>query len=315
MTKQRFDQLVDALRAAKDSTGSSLNLESIYYTDGNGTQHHDFKTPEQVNLRSIAKPIVCLALGVSIDEGMIWDGQKVALSMPVWPYLSQIARPATADNERAWRSVTLRDLLRSTLGHDKGLLFSKDIRGRDPASLLDYVLNYPVTKEVGHDFVYSNAGIYVLSHLISKFAGMELDQFVLERLLRRMDVSEVKWDRHGNVIAGCTGLWMNNRDLHKIGILLLKDGKWDARQLVSATFVSEMRSPQVQSPTHRYIADRAFPKWSYGLGLWICEDGSYYCDGTDGQYLVVVPTRDTVVTVLANQSDTVPISDALGLLK
>lgn len=315
MHENVFDRVLDALRAAKDSTGSPLKVESIIYTDTTGTRQHHFTAPRPVNLRSIAKPIVCLALGKAIDEGMTWDETRISLSSKIWPYLSQIVNTRSEECERAWKIVTIRDLMRSTLGHDKGLLFSKDIKDRDPDSLLDYVVNYPISGSVGKDFVYSNAGAFVLSNLISKFSRIDLDRFVGDRLLSPIGICDVSWDKFGQTVAGCTGLWMSNVDLHKVGVLLLNDGRIDGEQLVPASHIAEMRQAQVTAPTHRYIAERAFPKWSYGLCLWICEDGTYYCDGTDGQYLIVLPRQEAVITVVASQPDTVPISEALGLFK
>lgn len=310
-----FDRVVEALQSSRDSNGSSLNIESLIYTDDKGTRQHQFTPTRQVNLRSIAKPIACLALGKGIDQGMIWDGEAVSLSTKVWPLLSKIVETRTVEIEDAWKQVTIRDLLRSTIGHQTGLLFSKDIKGRDPNSLLDYVVSQPITGKVGRDFVYSNAGLFVLSSLISKFSGVDLDQFVQDLLFSPLGVHDVKWERFGRTVAGCTGLWMSNVDLHRVGRLLLNDGSIDGVQIVPAAFIAEMRTPQVPGPTHRFVLGRAFPKWSYGLCLWICEDGTYYCDGTDGQYLIVFPNKKAVATLLASQPDTVPISDSLGLFK
>jgi CubicO group peptidase (beta-lactamase class C family) len=310
-----FEKVVQSLQGATDKSGSNLNMESVICTDAEGTKSHYFQEPGLVNLRSIAKPIACLAFGVAIEQGLVLDGVDITLETPIWRFISSYARIEDRGNLLSWQRVTFRDLLRVTLGHDKGLMFSKDIKGRDPGTFVDYIVNYPVAGEVGRDFIYSNAGTFVLSTLVTECLGVQLDEFVSERVLEPLGISEFRWDRYGKYSAGCTGLWMRNEDLHKIGILLMRDGVWNGQQVVPAWFVEEMRTPQVPAPTHRYVADRAFPKWSYGLNLWICEDGDYYCDGTDGQYLIVLPRRGRVVTSLGFQPDTVPVSDALGLFK
>ena len=108
---------------------------------------------------------------------------------------------------------------------------------------------------------------------------------------------------------------MFNEDLHKIGRLIHDDGVYNKEQIVPVSWIQNMRTPHVPSPTHRYIADRAFPKWSYGLNLWICQDGNYYCDGTDGQYMIIIPKQNVVITSTAHQPDTTPVSESFGLLK
>jgi len=315
MTNIAFDRVIDDLGAATDKDGSRLKMESVICSDPEGTRIHYFQEPGLINVRSIAKPIACLALGVAIDRGLAFNGVGITLDTPVWPLLSKYASVEDTQTRAAWGRVVFRDLLRVTLGHDKGLMFSKDIKDRDPDTFVQYVVNYPITGEVGKNFIYSNAGTFLLSTMITEFLDVQLDQFVFEHLLNPLEINEFHWDQYGQYTAGCTGLWMYNKDLHKIGRLLLGDGKWNGRQVVPASFVQEMRSPQVDPPTHRYVASRAFPKWSYGLNLWICEDGNYYCDGTDGQYLIVLPERQRVVTALGFQPDTTPVSDALGLFK
>jgi CubicO group peptidase (beta-lactamase class C family) len=315
MTNVTFDRVINNLAEATDKDGRRLKMESVICSDPEGTRSHYFQEPGLINVRSIAKPIACLALGVAIDRGLFFDGVGITLDTPIWPLLSTYSSVEDSRTRAAWERVVLRDLLRVTLGHDKGLMFSKDINGRDPNTLVQYVVNYPIPREVGKEFMYSNAGTFLLSTMVTEFLGIQLGQFVCEHLLWPLEINEFRWDRYGQYTAGCTGLWMYNKDLHKIGRLLLNDGNWNGRQIVPASFVQEMRSPQVTHPTHRYVASRAFPKWSYGLNLWICEDGNYYCDGTDGQYLIMLPERQRVVTALGFQPDTTPVSDALGLLK
>lgn len=315
MTAGAFDTVVEQLTTARDKDGGELRMESVICSDSGGIRRHYFQEPGLVNLRSIAKPIVCLAVGAAIEKGLVFAGERITLETPVWPLLSSYASVEDPTTREAWERVVLRDLLRVTIGHDRGLMFSKDIKGRNPNTFVQYVVNYPITGEVGRDFVYSNAGSFLISTMVTELLGIDLDEFVQAHLLGPLGIEDFRWDRYGLYTAGCTGLWMNNENLHKIGRLLLDDGRWSNRQVVPSWFVEEMRRPQVQAPTHRYVANRAFPKWSYGLNLWICEDGNYYCDGTDAQYLILLPNQRRVVTALGFQPDTIPVSDALGLFK
>ena len=64
---------------------------------------------------------------------------------------------------------------------------------------------------------------------------------------------------------------------------------------------------------------RCINKMSYGFGLWICGDGSkkypkthYFCDGTDGQLLIVSPNDKMAITVLSHQKNMEPIYEALN---
>lgn len=315
MDHNDFARLVQSLNNAKDKHGNALKLVDILVSQGPRHFAHCFSQAQPVDVRSIAKPIVCLAVGIAIEKGLYMNGERVDLSTKIWPLLSRYATIRDPENEAKWQQVTFLDCLRITLGHDKGLVFSSDVAEQGEENLLDYVVNYPITRTVGKDFVYSNAGTFVISTLVTEYLGMQLDQWVAESLFVPLRISEYSWKSYGRYCAGCTGLTLRNADLHKVGKLIVQNGKYDGNQIVPRRWIDEMRKPQVASPTHRYIADRAFPKWSYGLNLWICEDGNYYCDGTEGQYMVVIADKKILITTLGFQSDTEPISHCLGMLK
>lgn len=310
-----FNEVVSRIEAGRDSSGAPLRMMSLMCSEEDQTRRHDFTHPQHVNVRSIAKPITCLVVGCLIEQGVELGGSPIRLESPVLPLLERFANFQSEEVAERWSNVTVIDLLRITFGQDQGLVFSKDIAGRDPSSLVDYVVNFPLTREVGVDFRYSNAGTFLLSAILTEWLGRKLEEFVQELLFSPMDIVDVRWDSFGNYTAACTGLWMLVEDLHKIGRLVADDGLLGSRSLVPSSFVRLMKTPLIAPPTHRYIADRAFPKWSYGLNLWICEDGDYYCDGSDGQYLLVIPRRGRVITALGFQPDTAQVSAALGLFK
>jgi CubicO group peptidase (beta-lactamase class C family) len=315
MNSQDFDRVVEALETAHDKTGSNLKMASIIVSQGESYFSHYFRPKCPVDVRSIAKPIVCLALGRAIDRGLYFNGCRIELTTPIWRFLSTYTTVHDPVNKEKWEQVLLIDCLRITLGHDKGLVFSADVKAQGESNLIDYVVNYPITGEVGKDFVYSNAGTFVISTLITEFLGRGLDEFVAEQVLSPLGVSEYSWRKYGKYCAGCTGLVLQNEDLHKIGRLILDDGNYNGQQLVPRYWIDSMRRPHVAAPTYRYIADRAFPKWSYGLNLWICDTGSYYCDGTDGQYMVVIADKKILVTTLGFQPDSEPVSHCIGMFK
>lgn len=315
MDHSDFERVVQALNDARDKHGDPLKLVDIMVSQGECEFAHSFGKAQAVDVRSIAKPIVCLALGIAIEKGLCLGGERVGLSTRMWPLLKRYATIRDSVNQAKWEKVTLLDCLRITLGHDKGLVFSADVKEQGEENLIDYVVNYPITGEVGKDFVYSNAGTFVISSLVTEYLGVQLDEWVAESLFAPLGISEYSWKSYGRYCAGCTGLALRNTDLHKIGKLIMEDGQYNGNQIVPRRWIDDMRTPHVTPPTHRYIADRAFPKWSYGLNLWICEDGNYYCDGTEGQYMVFIADKKIVVTTLGFQSDTEPISNCLGMLK
>ena len=315
MNKQLFDNVIERMTTSLDKNGNHLNMNSIMVSDDYNTFTYYFTKREKIDLRSIPKPILCLAVGAAIENGLEFNGEKIALETPVWKYLSKYATINNDEQRAKWEKIKLIDLFRITFGHEKGIMFSKDVREHNEDELINYIVNYPIKYESGQHFVYSNAGGYLISSLISEYCGVSADEFVDYYIFSKLGIKDFTWKKYGKYCAGCTGLKMFNEDIHKIAKLILNNGYFEDQSIVPVSWIEEMRKPQVQAPTHRYIYDRAFPKWSYGLNLWICEDGNYYCDGSDGQYLIIIPKKRIAVTALGYQSDTLPVSEALGLFK
>lgn len=313
--KQTFDEVVEKLSVIKDKNANKLEMISIIVSNENETYSHYFKETNPVDIRSIAKPIACLALGAALDKGLEIEGTKLSIKTKIWPYISKYVSLSNKINERSLNEISILDCLKITLGHKDGIMFSADVKGKDEFDLMNYVVNYPITQNVGSHFQYSNAGTFILSSLISEYFDMSLSDLVNEHIFKPLSIKEFNWRKFGKYTCGCTGLKIQNMDLHKIGKLLLNNGMYNSTQVVPAEWVKLMTSPQVKSPTHRFKKERAFPKWSYGLNLWITEDGTYYCDGTNSQYLIVIPSKRLVISTTGLQKDSEPVSSTLGLFK
>lgn len=325
LTEEYFNKVVYNLSTAIDSKGNNLDMVGLIVSQEETQYTHYFREREKIDVRSIAKPIVCLAFGKAISEGLVFGNTKITLDTKVGPLISKFINIETASNRDAWNTITIRDCFKITLGHDKGIMFSKDVKEHDEDKLIEYVVNYPVTTNVGKDFVYSNAGTFVLSVLVSEYLGISLDEFVDKHIFKPMGITDYIWKKFGKYCAGCTGLKMQCEDLHKIAKLFMDGGMYEGKELVPQNWIENMIMPLNMMPTHRYKKGRAFPKFSYGLNMWICGDvdengvysldGNYYCDGTDGQYIILIPSNKIVIAATGYQSDTEPVSKILGLFK
>jgi hypothetical protein len=71
-----------------------------------------------------------------------------------------------------------------------------------------------------------------------------------------------------------------------------------------------MQSPAVPASREDDLGMALRPT-SYGYGLWICGSGVHYCDGADGQFLIVLPRLGTIVVTLAEEGDTATVARCL----
>lgn len=74
-----------------------------------------------------------------------------------------------------------------------------------------------------------------------------------------------------------------------------------------------MSTLKVFTPNN-YDETRVLPKYGYGYNLWVCKNGTYYHDGSDGQYIIVVPNKNMVITITADQKDMKPITACMKKL-
>lgn len=325
LNSELFEEVVKQMETTLDSEGNHLDMVGLIVSQGDKKFVHYFRDREKIDIRSISKPIVCLAFGAAIYEGLFLGDTKITLDTHVGPLLTQYVKVYNSLNMEAWNQLTIRDCFKITIGHDKGIMFSKDVAEQDENSLIEYVVNYPITTTIGRDFVYSNAGTFVLSTLITEYLGISLAEFVNKFLFSKLKIVDYTWKNFGKYCAGCTGLKLHCEDLHKIAKLFVNHGKYEHQQIVPEEWINNMILPLVDGPTHRYKKGRAFPKFNYGLNMWICGDvndlgiysydGNYYCDGTDGQYIIIIPSNNIVIAATGYQSDTEPVSRILGNFK
>ena len=298
-----------------DKTGQPLKMKSVIVSDRGGSVfRHDFAdATTSADLRSVSKVALSLTIGAAIDQGQSLDGVPLSLDMPIAPFFADFEGVVPRSSRAHFHNLKLIHLLSNTMGHEDGFLFRKDIGGRDKNELLQYVFEREIAHTPGSHFSYSNVGPYLVSVLIQRVLGLSLSAFASELLFKPLGISSYSWSKYGDFDAGCSGLTLESADLHKLCRLFLSDGVHDGVHVVSSDWLARMSQSVTLSPS-MYDPSRVFPKYSYGLSLWVCSNGDYYCDGTDGQYLIVVPRKGLAITTLGEQPDMKPITRCMDQL-
>jgi len=93
------------------------------------------------------------------------------------------------------------------------------------------------------------------------------------------------------------------RDMARIGYLMLRNGKWEDKQVISEKWVKTITSPV--TPFEEMYPQKRRDRFSYGYMWWLLDDksklngwqyhGAYIAQGAMGQYIMVVPELDMVV--------------------
>ena len=103
---------------------------------------------------------------------------------------------------------------------------------------------------------------------------------------------------------------MKHIDFHKIGQLLLNNGKYNNEQIISEDWINEMCKLQLETPS-AYKSDRVFPKVGIGYYVFISRDGYIFRDGSNGQYIIVNKEKKLLMTIMSSEKEMKNVTEIL----
>ncbi|MBQ3957625.1 MAG: serine hydrolase [Bacteroidaceae bacterium] len=252
-------------------------------------------------LNSVSKTFTSMAVGLCIQEG------RFTLDTPLLSFFPDVL-PEPTDRQRR---ITVRHLLTMTCGHDTDP--SAKIRNRE--DWIKSFLSVPVAHEPGERFCYNSMGTFMLSAIVQHCTGETVLSYLTPRLLTPLGIHGARWEENAQGInCGGWGLYLKTEDLARLGLLLLRKGKWiDGRQLLPAQWIEEASRKQVDCQPAGVkpedIAGRGLTTdnsdWvqGYGFQLWRCRHNAFRADGAGGQYIIVLPEQDAVIVATAQLRD------------
>ncbi|MDR2131235.1 MAG: beta-lactamase family protein [Odoribacteraceae bacterium] len=251
------------------------------------------------NLFSATKTLVGLLVGVALDEGKI-----KSLDEPVGSYLPEF-------NVGRKARITIRHLLTmsSGLSWDEAYssLFSATTCGYYGRDLRALVMGLEAIEAPGTRFTYRSGDTQLLAFVVERATGMSLSDYAGEKLWRPMRACrDAYWllDRAGGDEKAFCCFHSGAREIARVGSLLLREGKWEGRQLVPAAYMKEAISPAayLKEPSGKEALDY------YGFQTWIMHYRGMvnpYLRGMLGQYVVAVPSRDAIIVRLGRAREEV----------
>jgi CubicO group peptidase (beta-lactamase class C family) len=251
---------------------------------------------------SIAKSVTSTLVGIAIDEGKIGS-----VNDPVINYLPEL-------RGRGLDSMTIRDLLVMSSGIPFSMTspffgaYSDDSRSYYDPDLRHVLLNLRAGDEpVGAFFRYSDYLPLLEGLILERATGEHVAQYLQEKVWQPMGM---EYPASYALDSTKDGLEKTNSDLEaraidfaRFGEMMLHQGQWNGKQIVSARWVSEATTPD---PTDRRVW-KTSPFWPqvggyYKYHWWGLNnpDGTYdyFGLGKDGQVLYISPATHTVVVRL-----------------
>ncbi len=285
-TQSRLDSLTNFLKNNLETSGMLIIKNGkILYEYGD--------TKEVSYIASCRKSVLSILYGKYVDNGIIDLNQTIgSLGIDEDKGLLDIEKTATIENIITSRSGVFYEPVNS--GYDK-----KNILERGSVKPGEY-------------FVYNNWDFNVAGYILEKKSGNSIYQEIEEQLAIPLEFQD--WNiknqkkKYKKSKSGYPAyhIYISTRDMAKIGQLMLNEGVWNGKQLISKDWIEKITS--TVTPTgilnKRYKRNESSPfQFSYGYMWWLVDnfkhhpdfEGAYSATGYGGQFITIIPKLNIVV--------------------
>ena len=233
------------------------------------------------NVYSISKSFTSIAIGILIDLKLVnlEDYILFFFSNDIENYLP------------GYEQIKVKHLLSMTSGQAEDI-FEK-LTPND--NIFEKFFNVPLTYQPAEKFQYHNASTLILSAIVTKVSGRCVNDFLNEYLYKHIGMEKPIWDQVNDINFGATGLKISTNDMARFGLLLLNDGAWEGKQIVSKEYLKEATKLQINTED----LDVSVDKYGYGYQFWLNSFGDFRCAGLYKQYIVVNKEFNLVFAIKA----------------
>ncbi|WP_234882296.1 serine hydrolase domain-containing protein [Bacillus mycoides] len=269
-------------------------LNVIVRQNGNIIAKHDFEEEKPALLYSVSKTFTSMAVGIAIRESYFKINDHVI------DFFSDIQHDPM--NEYL-KEMTIHDLLCMGTGHAECPVMKADWSSGQEWDISQLFFDEPIVFKPGTHFTYNNAATYMLSKIISITTGSNLDEYLDRRIFKHLDIPKPKWETCPKGIPqGFSGLYLTAEQLSRFGQLILDKGVWKGKQLIPSSYIEQATSVQIKTNDFNPYFATGDHHQGYGYQIWMnsCSN-SYRMDGLYGQYVVMLPDKNAVITYISNE--------------
>ena len=250
---------------------------------------------------SITKSYTAYAIGRAIQMGYL---TMEDLHRPIVSFLDQIEPDQLA---KGTDKITLHQAMQMS----SGIRLAKNKIGeiiREPNLLkgqgqarayLQFSQDLPDLPDSSlQPFKYQSSDTVLTMQVLEAVVPGTAEDFIRKQLLKPMGITNYAWQEDlSGFPKSAAGSSLLSRDMIKIGLLTLNQGKWNGKQHLPKEFVKQATSPLVKtSPTNFY----GYFWWYQDRQI---KDKKYPCiqgRGAGGQFIFVFPTLELVAVATAH---------------
>ncbi len=238
------------------------------------------------NIKSASKGLIAALVGIAIADGLI-----PAVDTPITRWFPQLRN----DPDARKRDITLEHLLtmQSGLESTSGANYGRWVRSRNWVS---FALARPIVEAPGTGMQYSTGTSHLLSAIVTNTTKQSTHAYAQRVLATPLGFTLARWPRDPQgIYFGGNEMLLTPAQMVAVGELWRNAGRAGGRQIVPAAWVAASCTPRTRSMWD--------PTREYGYGWWIQDIGGHracFAWGYGGQYIMVFPSRDLVVTATSS---------------
>jgi len=244
---------------------------------------------------STAKSVTSALIGILVREG------RLSLDEPA-------PLPAWRDPKDPRHAITIDELLRQTSGID----LAETNSGFDPSTRMQFIEHdmagfaqtVGLRATPGSQWAYTDGNYILLSRVLRDAVGghaVDVLRFARRELFDPLGMRHVtmELDRTGTPV-GATYMLMPARDWARFGLLYLSDGNLAGQRILPEDWVRYSATRTLDTGYGAgfwtNLADGNVPGWGVPWGMPHAPRDTFFARGFEGQYVVVIPSRNLVIT-------------------
>ena len=262
-TQKSHAELEQAIEARKAILGNDLvviiaSADTVMYQKEYGS----FNNKTQVPIASSSKWLTAALVMQLVDEGKLSLDDKVSKYLPVFESYGK-------------NYITIRHCLSHQTGIQGPANILERMFDRKKFTTLDEEVTEFAKKEIqnnpGIDFRYNNMGVNIAGRIAEVVTKKKFDALIKQRLFTPLGMRNTTFSTlDGTSPNPSGGAKSTAADYSKFLQMILRNGNFAGKQILSEASVAEMRKVQVAKEQIKF-APKATEGFTYALGTWVQE--------------------------------------------
>ncbi len=243
---------------------------------------------------SMSKTLTGLLVGLAVDDGLLSVNEKLVDIFPDVHY-----------KEENFKEITVWNLLTMTAG----VRFA-EAGSISEAHWTEAFFESGMSYVPGEDFSYNSMNTYILGKIVAKRTGRSLTDLAKERILEPLGIENFFWEVGPEGIEkGGWGVYMSVESWAKIAAMMLGDGVFEGKRVLSGKWVWESTTMHAETP-------EVVGPYNYGYQLWVARKSrSYLFNGMLGQNVWVCPENNIIVAINSGNNELFQNSPAMEIVE